>query len=99
MLRKLLSLIARGEVSSLADAAESLGVGADAVRPMIDQLVSLGYLETAGSPRGARSSCSGGCGGCGKSGSCAACRPGANGIAWLITEKGRALSDSAAPAP
>ena len=103
MLRRLLSLIVAGEMTSLGECAEKLGVSADVLDDMIARLVALGYVENASascaSASSAASSC-GGCKGCSMARSChGGLFAGRKGVAWQVTAKGRAAATSAAAAP
>jgi len=82
MLRELLKLIVQGEISSQSEIAQALGVDGIALDGMIDQLVSLGYLEDP--------TAKGGCAGCGMAAAChGSCFKGSKGKVWSVTDKGR----------
>lgn len=105
MLRRLLSLIVAGEMASLGECAEKLGVSADVLDDMIARLVALGYVENAsascasafasgGMGNGATGGGCAGCKGCAMAGSChGGIFAGRKGVAWQVTAKGRAAAD------
>lgn len=101
MLRRLLSLIVAGEMTSLSECAATLGVKSDTLDEMIERLVALGYVENASTScasalsAGGASSC-GVCKGCAMAGSChGGLFAGRKGVAWQVTAKGRAAAAGA----
>jgi len=103
MLRELLKLIVRGEISSQSEIAQALGVDETVLDDMIVQLATLGYLEDPAAKADIASTATGnGCGpkrGCGSKGHCAGCAmagacqggcfKGSKGKVWAVTDKGR----------
>jgi hypothetical protein len=102
MLRRLLSRIVAGEITSLPECAAAFGVKPDTLDEMIARLVALGYIENAStscasslSAVGANS-CGGACRGCAMACSChGGAFAGRKGIAWQVTAKGRAAAAAA----
>jgi len=93
MLRELLKLIVRGEISSQNEIAQTLGVDGPVLDDMIAQLVTLGYLEDpAAKAEAAGHGCGpkGGCAGCAMAAGChGGCFKGSKGKVWSVTDKGR----------
>lgn len=107
MLRRLLSLIVAGEMTSLPECAAALGVKPDTLDEMIARLVALGYIENASTScasalaaaSAAGTGACGSCKGCAMAGSChGGLFAGRKGVAWQVTAKGRAAAIMAASA-
>lgn len=79
MLKRILSILDRGETRSIADLARHLEVSHDVLDQMLAQLESLGYLCAAGGE------CEVACSGCSLSSSCPAQ---GSGRLWALTERG-----------
>jgi predicted ArsR family transcriptional regulator len=87
MLEKLLRLLSEGGAHSLAELARALGVSEELLRPMIADLVRLGYLHPVAA-------------GC--QGNCAECpllrrSPGGCEHLWALTAKGKEAGLSEQP--
>jgi len=92
MLEQLLRLVANAkEPAPTPELARRLGVSVDLVESMLEQLVSLGYLEAVKPGCGVAA-----CQGCSAAGRCTV-QPETR--LWLVTERGRQLARAQAPRP
>jgi len=83
MLRKLIMMIAKGQVYSQAELARQLGVSEGLVAQMTMDLSRMGYLKRADEKHGV------GCAACSIKGMCPSgtCAPVSGGQMWVPTEK------------
>lgn len=92
MMRRLLALMAGGEVSTNSQLADALGLRPGEADALLAQLASLGYVRDL--PCTDRADKASGCDGCALSGACLGRSPG---HVWTLTDKGRRAAAASLP--